>query len=43
MAGAFTNLRSLDSANFRTSKRADEINDALRGKLDFKHKYGSSD
>jgi DNA sulfur modification protein DndE len=39
MAGPFTNLRSLDSANFRTSKQADEINDALRGKLDFKHKY----
>jgi len=39
MAGAFTNLRSLDSANFRTSKRADELNDVLRGKLDFKHKY----
>jgi hypothetical protein len=39
MAGPFTNLRSLDSANFRTSKRADDINDALRGKLDFKHKY----
>jgi hypothetical protein len=39
MAGPFTNLRSLDSANFRTSKLADDINDALRGKLDFKHKY----
>src|SRR5579859_6412961 len=39
MAGPVTNLRSLDSANFRTSKRADDINDALRGKLDFKHKY----
>jgi DNA sulfur modification protein DndE len=39
MAGPVTNLRSLDSANFRTSKRADDINDQLRGKLDFKHKY----
>lgn len=39
MAGIITSLRSLDSANFRTSKRADEINDFLKSKLGLQHRY----
>lgn len=39
MAGPVTNLRSLDSANFKTSKRADTVNDLLRSKLGLQHRY----
>lgn len=39
MAGLVTNLRSLDSANFRTSKRADGVNDLLKAKLGLQHRY----
>lgn len=39
MAGPVTNLRSLDSANFKTSKRADAVNDILKAKLGLQHRY----
>jgi DNA sulfur modification protein DndE len=39
MAGPVTNLRSLDSANFRTSRRADAVNDVLKAKLGLQHRY----
>jgi hypothetical protein len=39
MAGLVTNLRSLDSANFRTSKRADSINDLMKSNLGLQHRY----
>jgi DNA sulfur modification protein DndE len=39
MAGLVTNLRSLDSANFKTSKRADGVNDLLKSKLGLQHRY----
>jgi DNA sulfur modification protein DndE len=39
MAGPVTNVRSLDSANFKTSKRADAVNDILKGKLGLQHRY----
>jgi hypothetical protein len=39
MAGPVTNLRSLDSANFKTSKRADSVNDVLKAKLGLQHRY----
>jgi hypothetical protein len=39
MAGLVTSLRSLDSANFRTSKRADTVNDLLKAKLGLQHRY----
>lgn len=39
MAGPVTNLRSLDSANFKTSKRADGVNDLIKSKLGLQHRY----
>lgn len=39
MAGPVTSLRSLDSANFRTSKRADAVNDLLKSRLGLQHRY----
>ncbi len=39
MAGLVTNLRSLDSANFKTSKRADGVNDSMKFKLGLQHRY----
>lgn len=39
MAGPVANLRSLDSANFKTSKRADVVNDLLKAKLGLQHRY----
>lgn len=39
MAGQVTNLRSLHSANFKTSKRADGLNDLLKSKLGLQHRY----
>ena len=39
MAGPVTNLRSLDSANFKTSKRADTVNDLMKAKLGLQHRY----
>lgn len=39
MAGPVTNLRSVDSANFKTSKRADAVNDLLKAKLGLQHRY----
>src|SRR5271155_3681430 len=39
MAGPVTNLRSLDSANFKTSKRADGVNDLMKSKLGLQHRY----
>ncbi len=39
MPGPITNLRSLDSANFRTSKRADGVNDLMKSKLGLQHRY----
>lgn len=39
MPGPVTNLRSLDSANFKTSKRADGINDVMKAKLGLHHRY----
>ena len=39
MPGPVTNLRSLDSANFKTSKRADAVNDVLKAKLGLQHRY----
>jgi energy-coupling factor transporter ATP-binding protein EcfA2 len=39
MPGPVTNLRSLDSANFKTSKRADGVNDVLKAKLGLQHRY----
>jgi hypothetical protein len=39
MAGPVTNLRSLDSANFKTSKRADAVNDLIKSKLGLDHRY----
>lgn len=39
MAGPVTNLRALDSANFRTSKRADAVNDIIKSKLGLDHRY----
>jgi DNA sulfur modification protein DndE len=39
MAGPVTNLRSLDSANFKTSKRADAVHDVLKAKLGLQHRY----
>lgn len=39
MAGPVTNLRSLDSANFKTSKRADAANDLIKTKLGLQHRY----
>jgi hypothetical protein len=39
MAGLVTSLRSLDSANFRTSKRADAVNEVLKSKLGLQHRY----
>ena len=39
MAGPVTSLRSLDSANFRTSKRADAANELLKSRLGLQHRY----
>jgi len=39
MAGPVTNLRALDSANFKTSKRADGVNDIIKSKLGLDHRY----
>jgi len=39
MPGPVTNLRSLDSANFKTSRQADTENDTLKTKLGFQHRY----
>ena len=39
MAGPVTNLRSLDSANFKTSKRANAVNDTMMSKLGSQHRY----
>jgi DNA sulfur modification protein DndE len=39
MAGPVTNLRFLDSANFKTSKRADAVNDTMMAKLGSEHRY----
>lgn len=39
MAGPVTNLRSLVKVNFRTSKRADEVNDLMQAKLGLRFKY----
>ena len=39
MPGPVTNLRSLDSANFKTSKKADGVNDVLKAKLGLQHRY----
>ena len=39
MAGPVTNLRSLDSASFRTSRRADAVNDQMQGRLGLKYRY----
>lgn len=39
MPGPVTNLRALDSANFKTSKRADGVNDMLKAKLGLQHRY----
>ncbi len=39
MPGPVTNLRPLVNANFRTSKRADAINDLMRKKLGLHNNY----
>lgn len=39
MAGPVTNLRSLDSAGFRTSKRAYAVNELMQAKLGLQHHY----
>jgi hypothetical protein len=39
MAGPITSLRSLDSANFRTSRRAGQANDRMQLKLGLKFRY----
>lgn len=39
MAGPVTNLRPLVNANFRTSKRADTINDLMKAKLGLHNNY----
>jgi len=39
MSGPVTNLRSLDSANFKTSKRADGVNELMKSKLGLQHRY----
>jgi DNA sulfur modification protein DndE len=39
MAGPVTNLRPLVNANFRTSKRADSINDLMKAKLGLHNNY----
>jgi DNA sulfur modification protein DndE len=39
MAGPVTNLRPLVNANFRTSKRADAINDLMKAKLGLHNNY----
>src|SRR5579885_1135614 len=39
MAGPVTNLRSLVKVNFRTSKRADEVNDLMQSKLGLRFRY----
>lgn len=39
MASPITSLRSLDNANFRTTKRADALNDQMQTKLGFRYRY----
>ena len=39
MAGPVTNLRPLVNANFRTSKRADTVNDLMKAKLGLHNNY----
>ncbi len=39
MAGPVTNLRALVNANFRTSKRADTVNDVMKAKLGLQNNY----
>lgn len=39
MAGPITSLRSIDSANFKTSRLADGLNDQLQTKLGLKYRY----
>jgi hypothetical protein len=39
MPGPVTNLRPLVNANFRTSKRADSINDLMKAKLGLHNNY----
>jgi len=39
MAGPVTNLRPLVNANFRTSKRADAVNDLMKAKLGLHNNY----
>lgn len=39
MVSPLITLRAVDSANFRTSRRADETNDRLMGKLGLKFRY----
>jgi DNA sulfur modification protein DndE len=39
MPGPVTNLRSLDSANFKTSKRADGVNELMKSKLGLQYRY----
>lgn len=39
MPGPIASLRALDSANFKTSKRADALNDQLQSKLGLKYRY----
>lgn len=39
MAGPVTNLRSLVTVNFRTSKQADEVNDLMQSKLGLRFRY----
>jgi len=39
MAGVVTNVHSLDTVNFKTSKRADAVNDLIKSKLGLEHRY----
>jgi len=39
MAGTVTNVHSLDTVNFKTSKRADAVNDLIKSKLGLEHRY----
>jgi hypothetical protein len=39
MPGPVTNLRSLVKVNFRTSKRADDVNDLMQSKLGLRFRY----